>query len=76
MSTLKSVILLANVLNFGTDILGFTQIKGLKKLFLLDGHVLDGLTAESVEALQYNMAVLCPDVMFKLSSDLDPDQLL
>ncbi len=78
MSKIKAVDFLANmyIFKFGKDILGFTQIKGLKKPFLHDGHVMDGPTATSVEALRYNMAVFRPDVVFKSTLQVDPDQLL
>ncbi len=76
MSKIKEVNFLANMFKFGKDLLGFTQIKGLKKLFLHDGHVMNGPTATSVEALRYNMAVFRPDVVFKSTLQVDPDQLL
>ena len=64
MPNMKEVIFWAKKFKFGKDILGFTQIKGLKQLFLYDGHVLDGPTAESVDALRYNMALSRSDVVF------------
>ena len=67
MSTIKEVIFLANMFKFGKDILGFTQIKGLKGLSLDGCHVMDEPTAKSVEALRHNMAVCRPDAVFELT---------
>ena len=76
MFAIESVMFLADMFKFGTDILGFTQIKGLKWLSLHDGHVMNGPTAKSVEALRYNMEVTRPDVVFESTLQVDPDQLL
>ncbi len=67
MSKLKEVAFAADVFKFGKNILGFTQIKGLKGLSLDGGHVMDEPTAKSVEALRHNMAVCRPDAVFELT---------
>ena len=59
MSTIQAVNLMAKLFKFGKEVLGF---KGLETLFLHRGYVLDGFTAESLEALRYHMARFRPDV--------------
>ena len=60
----------AGSFQFGQSILGFMQLKCLKRLAFRHGRPIDDMTAGCFGALLYNMARHCPNVQIELPSPL------
>ena len=60
----------AGSFQFGQNILGFMQLKCLKRLAFRRGRPINDMTAGCFGALLYNMARHCPDVQIELPSPL------
>ena len=60
----------AGSFQFGQSILGFMQLKCLKRLAFRRGRPINDMTAGCFGALLYNMARHCPDVQVELPSPL------
>ncbi len=66
MLRLQRVSFRAGVYHFSRDLLGLTQLPGLKEIFFLNGSPGDHSSLALFGALVYNMAIHCPSVILKL----------